>query len=39
MRPHRRFKSYVGLASTRDKLRRMLARYRFDTCAGVLGLD
>jgi polysaccharide deacetylase family protein (PEP-CTERM system associated) len=39
MPPHRRFKSYVGLASTRDKLRRMLARYRFDTCAGVLGLD
>jgi peptidoglycan-N-acetylglucosamine deacetylase len=39
MPPQRRFKAYVGISSTRDKLRRMLARYRFDTCASVLGLD
>jgi polysaccharide deacetylase family protein (PEP-CTERM system associated) len=38
MPPHRRFKAYVGLSSTREKLRKMLARYRFDTCARVLGL-
>ncbi|MFO0827686.1 MAG: polysaccharide deacetylase family protein [Phycisphaerales bacterium] len=32
----RRFKSYVGLASTRAKLERLLAEYRFDTCERVL---
>lgn len=35
----RRFKCYVGLASTKGKLRMLLERYRFDTCAAVLGLD
>lgn len=35
----RRFKCYVGLKSTRDKLRMILDRYSFDTCASVLGLD
>lgn len=34
----RRFKCYVGLSSTRDKLRMLLDRYRFDTCAAVLGV-
>lgn len=32
---HRRFKCYVGLDTTADKLRMMLARYKFDTCAAV----
>jgi polysaccharide deacetylase family protein (PEP-CTERM system associated) len=36
---HRRFKSYVGLKSTEAKLEMLLARYRFTTCADVLGLD
>jgi polysaccharide deacetylase family protein (PEP-CTERM system associated) len=36
---HRRFKSYVGLRTTRGKLRMLLERYRFDTCAAVLGLE
>ena len=35
----RRFKSYVGLATTKGKLEMMLSRYRFDTCAAVLGLE
>jgi peptidoglycan-N-acetylglucosamine deacetylase len=35
----RRFKCYVGLKTTRGKLQALLARYRFDTCAAVLGLD
>lgn len=35
---HRRFKSYVGLYTTRRKLDMMLQSYRFDTCAAVLGL-
>ena len=35
---HRRFKSYVGLKSTKSKLGMLLDRYRFDTCASVLGL-
>jgi polysaccharide deacetylase family protein (PEP-CTERM system associated) len=32
----RRFKCYVGLATTQDKLNMLLSRYRFDTCAAVL---
>lgn len=39
MPPHRKFKCYVGLSSTKDKLIKMLDRYRFDTCAAVLGID
>lgn len=39
MPPHRKFKCYVGLGSTKDKLINMLDRYRFDTCASVLGID
>jgi polysaccharide deacetylase family protein (PEP-CTERM system associated) len=35
---HRRFKSYVGLGTTERKLRMLLSRYRFDTCAKVLGV-
>jgi hypothetical protein len=38
MPPHRRFKSYVGLSTAREKFRRMLKKYRFNTCAAVLGL-
>ena len=36
---HRRFKSYVGLKTSKGKLRMLLERYRFDTCASVLGLE
>jgi peptidoglycan-N-acetylglucosamine deacetylase len=36
---HRRFKSYVGLGTTREKLRKLLVSYRFDSCAAVLGLQ
>jgi len=39
MPPHRRFKCYVGLDTTKEKLRMLLATYRFGTCAKVLGLD
>ena len=39
MSPHRRFKCYVGLDGTKDKLRMLLRHYRFDTCAAVLGLN
>jgi polysaccharide deacetylase family protein (PEP-CTERM system associated) len=39
MPAYRKFKSYVGLSTTRHKLRSMLARFRFDTCAAVLGLE
>ncbi|MCA9284794.1 MAG: polysaccharide deacetylase family protein [Phycisphaerales bacterium] len=35
----RRFKCYVGLGSAQRKLRMLLDRYRFDTCAAVLGLE
>jgi peptidoglycan-N-acetylglucosamine deacetylase len=35
---HRRFKSYVGLNTTAGKLRMLLDRYRFDTCAAVVGV-
>lgn len=33
----RKFKCYVGLKSTKGKLTMLLDRYRFDTCAAVLG--
>lgn len=36
---HRRFKCYVGLKSTESKLKMLLRRYAFTTCAGVLGLE
>jgi peptidoglycan-N-acetylglucosamine deacetylase len=36
---HRRFKSYVGLDTTADKLRMLLAKYRFAPCASVLGIS
>jgi polysaccharide deacetylase family protein (PEP-CTERM system associated) len=36
MPAHRRFKSYVGLSTTRGKLRALLGAYRFDTCEAVL---
>ncbi|HYE03189.1 MAG TPA: polysaccharide deacetylase family protein [Phycisphaerales bacterium] len=39
MPPHRRFKCYVGLASTAGKLVRLLESHRFGTCAGLLGLE
>jgi len=39
MPPHRKFKCYVGLSSTKHKLMKMLDTYRFDTCASVLGID
>ena len=39
MPPIRRFKCYVGLRSTADKLRMLLEHYRFDTCAAVLNLN
>jgi polysaccharide deacetylase family protein (PEP-CTERM system associated) len=35
---HRRFKSYVGLGTTAGKLRMLLDRYPFDTCASVVGV-
>jgi polysaccharide deacetylase family protein (PEP-CTERM system associated) len=35
----RRFKCYVGLRSTKEKLAMLLRTYRFDTCAAVLGID
>ena len=35
---HRRFKSYVGLRTTADKLRMILATYKFNTCAAVVGI-
>lgn len=39
MPPFRRFKCYVGLETTRDKLQMLLGRYKFSTCADVLGLE
>lgn len=36
MPPHRRFKCYVGLGTTTAKLRSLLARHRWTTCAAVL---
>ncbi len=35
----RRFKCYVGLKTTKGKLRMLLDRYAFDTCAAVLGVN
>ncbi len=35
----RRFKCYVGAGSTKGKLRMLLDRFSFDTCATVLELD
>jgi len=39
MPEHRRFKCYVGLDTTKEKLRILLATYRLDTCEKVLRLD
>ncbi len=39
MPPLRRFKCYVGLDGTEEKLRMLLRHYRFDTCAAVVGVD
>ena len=36
---HRKFKCYVGLNTTKNKLNMLLKHYQFDTCAGVLGID
>ncbi len=36
---YRKFKCYVGLKTTKRKLRMLLQRYRFDTCAAVLGVE
>ena len=36
---HRRFKSYVGLASTAGKLEALLREHRFGTCADVLAAE
>ncbi len=36
---HRRFKCYVGLHSTAGKLKMLLERYRFDTCASLLKIS
>lgn len=36
MSPRRRFKCYVGLGTTENKLNMLLSRYRFDTCADAL---
>jgi len=33
---HRRFKSYIGRATTAKKLRRLLGQFKFDTCYHVL---
>ncbi len=35
----RRLKCYVGLRGAKDKLRMLLDRYQFDTCAAVLGVN
>jgi polysaccharide deacetylase family protein (PEP-CTERM system associated) len=39
MGPYRRFKCYVGLKTSRHKLRMLLKEYRFDTCAALLGIE
>lgn len=36
MPPHRKFKCYVGCATTERKLRSMLTNHRWDTCRSVL---
>jgi polysaccharide deacetylase family protein (PEP-CTERM system associated) len=33
---HRKFKSYIGLSSTEQKLRNLLEAYSFDTCMNVM---
>ncbi|MEE8482887.1 MAG: polysaccharide deacetylase family protein [Acidiferrobacterales bacterium] len=33
---HRKFKCYVGLKRTKEKLKALLKRFRFDTCESVL---
>jgi hypothetical protein len=35
---HRRFMCYVGIKSTEKKLKMLLGRYAFTTCADLLGL-
>jgi polysaccharide deacetylase family protein (PEP-CTERM system associated) len=35
----RRFKCYVGIKSTQQKLKMLLGRYAFTTCADLLGLE
>ncbi len=35
----RKFRTYVGLKTTRRKLEMMLRSYRFDTCAAILDLE
>jgi polysaccharide deacetylase family protein (PEP-CTERM system associated) len=37
MPAHRRFKGYVGLATTRRKLEALVGEYRFGTCGEVVG--
>lgn len=39
MPPHRRFKCYVGTASTTGKLRRLLRDHAWAPCRDVLGID
>lgn len=39
MPPMRRFKCYVGLGTPREKLKMLLSRYKFSTCAEILGLE
>lgn len=39
MPPHRKFKCYVGLSSTKHKMLQMLDHYHFDSCANVLKVD
>lgn len=36
MPAHRAFKCYVGMATTEPKLRALLSRHRWDTCASVI---
>ena len=36
---HRYFRCYVGMKTSKQKLHMLLDRYRFDTCAAVLGID
>lgn len=36
---HRKFKSYVGLKTTRRKLQTLLQEHRFDSCAAILGIE
>jgi len=36
---HRRFKCYVNTRGTKRKLQSLLRRYRFASCADVLGID